>query len=171
MRPAGLLVVFLITVTALPAVQPLSAQPTEEGVRSAIGALFEGMRFGDSTMVRATIHPEARFQTTLVRDGNPILLTGNVDEFVAAVGTPHEEIWDEKIWNLEVRVDDHLAQAWMNYAFFLGDTFSHCGVNAIQFFHDGSSWRIIQIIDTRRTGECDLPVEFETGPAGSGRGN
>ena len=133
-----------------------SADLSPEGVRAVIDQLFDGMRAGDSTMVRETFHPEARLQSAFVRDGQPVLNTGSADGFVEAVGTPHDEVWDEKIWDVEIAVDGQLAQAWMNYAFYLGETFSHCGVNAFHFFHDGFAWKITQITDTRRREGCEV---------------
>ena len=37
------------------------------------------------------------------------LFCRSVDRFVQAIGTPHEDVWDEKIWNPEVRVDGVFA--------------------------------------------------------------
>lgn len=133
---------------------PLAAQtPAEQEVRQVVDRLFDGMRAGDSTVVRASFHPQARLQTTGVQQGQPVIHTDSVGSFVRAVGTPHDEVWDERISNVEVRVDDNLATAWMDYAFYLGDKFSHCGVNAFQFFRGRDGWKITQITDTRRK-EC-----------------
>lgn len=130
---------------------PLAAQsPGEQEVRAVIDRLFDGMRAGDSTAVRSTLHSEARLVTTSLRDGQTVLRTDPVDGFVRAVGTPHPEVWDERISNVEIRVDEPLATAWMNYSFYAGDQFSHCGVNAFQFFRGPDGWQIIQIADTRR---------------------
>lgn len=134
---------------AVPA--PIAAQSDHDtAVREVVDRLFSGMRSGDSTEVRSTFHPEARILTTALRDGAPLLQVGSVDEFVRAVGTPHEEVWDERIGEVEVRVDDPLATAWMSYRFHLGGTLSHCGVNAFQFTRTAQGWKIIQITDTRR---------------------
>ena len=43
---------------------------------------------------------------------------------------PKEEIWDEPIWNEKVQIDGQLASVWVDYAFFLGDRFLHCGGDA-----------------------------------------
>jgi hypothetical protein len=118
------------------------------------------MRAGDSSAVRSALHPNARFMTTLVRDGIPVLHDGGVEGFVEAVGRPHDEVWDERIWNVKIQIDDLLASAWMDYAFFLGSEFSHCGVNAFQVFKAADGWKVIQITDTRRTEGCELPDDL-----------
>jgi hypothetical protein len=155
----SLRVIFSMLLAAAAGASPLAAQaapaPSQdvEEVRRAVVRLFDGMRAGDSTVVRAAFHPQARLQTTAIREGQAMLRTDSVGAFVRAVGTPHTEVWDERISNVEIRVDGPLATAWMDYAFYRGDQFSHCGVNAFQFFKGAQGWQIIQITDTRNR-EC-----------------
>ena len=130
------------------------AQSPEDDVRAVIDQLFDGMRSGDSTMVRAAFHPDARLMTTSTHDGKPMLQTVKIDAFVEAVGSPHDQVWDERIGEVDFNIDDNLATAWMNYAFYVGDTFSHCGVNAFQLAKTDGGWKVIQITDTRRKGAC-----------------
>lgn len=77
---------------------------------------------------------------------------------VQAVASPRTEVRDERIWNLEIRVDGNFATAWMNYAFYLDDRFSHCGINSFQLFRGVDGWRIVQVTDTRRREGCQ-PVQ------------
>lgn len=147
-----MLLLMLAVVTTAP---PLSAQDTATAeVRAVIDRLFDGMRAGDSTAVRAAFHPEARLQSAILREGQPVVASTPIDDFVRAVGTPHDAVWDERLSDVEVSVDDPLAQAWMRYEFYLGDRFSHCGVNAMQFVRTNAGWQILQITDTRRP-SCD----------------
>lgn len=145
----------------LTAAAPASAQAAdpEAEVRAVVQRLFDGMRAGDSTMVRSTFHPGARLQTTGTnREGAPMIRVDSIDAFVRAVGTPHEQVWDERISDLVVQVDGNLAQVWMNYTFYAGDRKSHCGVNAAQLFRGPDGWKFIQLADTRRRADCpDLP--------------
>ncbi|CAN5870818.1 nuclear transport factor 2 family protein [soil metagenome] len=133
------------------------AQSAEQEVMATVQRLFDGMRAGDSTVVRSVFHPSARLVSVGMREGAPVLREDAIDAFVAAVGTPHDEVWDERIWNTQVRVDGNLATAWMDYAFYLGERLSHCGVNAFQLFRGPEGWRIIQIADTRRREGCQTP--------------
>lgn len=125
-------------------------------VTDAVVRLFDGMRTGDSAVVRDLFHPEARLLTMLTREGAPALAQAEVDAFVEMVGSPHDQVFDERIANLEVRVDENLALAWMDYAFYLGEQFSHCGVNLFQFVRTRDRWKIISIADTRRRTDCGV---------------
>jgi len=143
-----------VVFAALAGTRPAAAQASaEQEVRAVVDAMFDAMRKGDSTAMRRVFHPQARLMSTAVRQGTPTLRADSVDAFVRAVGTPHAEVWDERISNVEIRTDGELATAWMDYAFYRGTQFSHCGVNAFQLFRGTDGWKVISITDTRRR-EC-----------------
>jgi len=151
----------IITLVALTRVVfPATAQMREEdAVKSVIDHLFAGMEKGDSAMVGNTFRSDVAF-VTIFRDrqNNPRFERENSpDKFLDAVGTPHAEAWHEEIWNLSIRVDGDFAQAWCDYAFYLGDTFSHCGVDAFQLYREKTGWKIFQLTDTRRKEPCEIP--------------
>lgn len=148
-----------VTLTLVSA-HPVRAQTPpagEEEVLAVVQRLFDGMRAADSSMVRSTLHPEARLVSVGEGESGPVLRSEAIDGFVTAVGSPHEEIWDERLGDPEVRVDGRLATVWVPYAFYLGDDFSHCGVDALQLFQGPAGWKIFQIADTRRREECGVP--------------
>lgn len=135
----------------------LSAQTGEElaAVKAPIQLLFDGMRAGDSTMLRQAFLPGARLQTAYKdKDGQPQLADEAIGNFIEAVGTPHEKTFNEQIWSYDIRIDGLLATAWTEYTFFLGDQLSHCGVNAFQLFQSADGWKISHITDTRRREGC-----------------
>ncbi|MCR9173612.1 MAG: nuclear transport factor 2 family protein [bacterium] len=125
-------------------------------VRATIDQLFQGMKNGDSTLVAAVFHPEIQMMSTFTdEEGNPRSHKGSAAEFKNAVGTPHDQVWDERISNVRIQIDGNLAQAWMDYSFYLDDTFSHCGVNAIQLFKTNEGWKMVHLADTRRRSDCN----------------
>ncbi|MFT5144027.1 MAG: hypothetical protein ACI80V_003620 [Rhodothermales bacterium] len=132
---------------------------SEHEVRAVIDQLFDGMRAGDSTAVRAVFAPGAQLVSSGSRpDGTPFMQASPIDGFVSSVGSPHEQVWDEKIWDVQIDVRDNFASALMDFAFYLDDQFLHCGVNHFQFVKGADSvWRAVSMSDTRRPGEeCDL---------------
>ena len=135
------------------------AQPTEPGaaddaVRATIAQLFDGMRAADTVAVRAALHPTARLQTAAARpDGRSVVETPVVAFLDAVAGSP--VVFDERVEpGYPVLVDDGLAVAWVPYRFYAGDRFSHCGTNAVTLALGDDGWRIVQVVDTRRT-DCD----------------
>jgi hypothetical protein len=131
------------------------AQSDSAAVLAVMQRLFDGMRKGDSAMVRSTFHPKMSTMTTaVVKDGVGSANFGTMDGFAKAVGTPHAEMWDERVYNPEVRVDGNLATIWVEYSFFVGPKFSHCGIDAFQLVKEGTEWKIVAIADTRRKTGC-----------------
>lgn len=134
----------------------------ESAVIEVIKQLFKGMEKGDSAMVRTTFAKNITM-ATMRRDkeNNPLLVReSSLDGFLKAVGTPHPEIWYEEIWAIKVQLDDDFAQAWCEYAFYVGNKFSHCGVDAFQLHRGNDGWKIFHLADTRRSNDCAIPKKI-----------
>ena len=155
----GLALFALLLVMAAPAqAQPAAdTSAARDAVLAVVERLFDGMRASDSTAVRAVFDDGARMQSVGHEDGAPLLRTGSVDRFVEAVGRPHDAVWDERIWDPVIQTDGAMAMAWTPYAFYRGDTFSHCGVNAIHLIRRTDGWKIFYLVDTRRQEGCEIP--------------
>lgn len=125
-------------------------------VHQTIINLFDGMREGDSAKVSATFDPSVRmFSSYRNKEGKLILKEGKLKSFLTAIGTPHDKIWDERLSNTVVYLDGGIAQVWTEYSFYVGDEFSHCGVDAFHLIKDDTgSWKIIHLMDTRKKKAC-----------------
>ncbi len=123
--------------------------------------IFEGMRQGDSARVASHILRDAgMFSVYHDNTGKTVLREGSLQGWLDAIGAPREESLDERLWDIEVRTDGPLATVWTEYALYIGNTLSHCGVDAFQLFHDGDNWKVFHVADTRRR-ECDIPEEVQ----------
>jgi len=127
----------------------------QKEVLKVVVHLFDGMRAGDSSMVSSCFYDEVEMFTSYTnKEGEAVLKKGNVETFIEAVGSPHDEVWNEKIWDTEIRVDGNLAQVWTKYGFYLDDKFSHCGVDAIHLTKTKDGWKIFHLSDTRQRKGC-----------------
>lgn len=128
-----------------------------------IHRMFEGMKKGDSALVHSAFYPDAVFHTVIAnpKTKSSSLRSEAVATFLAAVGTPHNEVWNEVIWGEEIRIDGNFSQVWVQYAFYLGNTFNHCGVDAFHLISDSSGrWKIFSGTDTRQKEGCVVPKEI-----------
>lgn len=132
------------------------AQSEEEAVKATIMTLFDGMREADSTKVHSVFIDDVRMQTIAPGRNNEIALqTGDLQRFLTSVGTPHDRVYDERILDYQIKIDGAMASVWTPYKFYLGDQFSHCGVNSFQLMKGTEGWKIIYLVDTRRRGNCE----------------
>ena len=159
----------LLATALLLAATPLAAQAQapssdEREVMAVVIKLFDGMRAGDSAMVRSTFDTAVTMATAVIRPTGEAMYRFDADGitgFANAVGTPHDKVWDEKLWDVKVLVDRNLATVWTKYAFFLGTDFSHCGVDTFTLAKGAAGWKIIFLADTRQREGCQLPAKYD----------
>jgi len=130
-------------------------QGDEAGVKSTINLFFEGMRKADSSVIKATLAPAAILQTIVhKKEDSTAVETEEFQKFIEAVTKPHPEVYDERITFDVIKIDAELAMAWTPYKFYVGSTFSHCGVDCFQLVKLQGAWKIQYIIDTQRKEAC-----------------
>jgi hypothetical protein len=128
----------------------------EETIKKTINQLFDGMRKSDSTLIRNAFNQGAILQTIAkTKAGNAVVKNSDLNLFIASIAKPHPEIYDERIVFTKILIDDNLASVWTDYKFYVGDKFSHCGVNSFQLVKVGDNWKIVYLIDTRRKEKCN----------------
>lgn len=127
-------------------------------VEQLIHKLFDGMREGDSAKVASVFKKEANMYSSFTNEkGEKLIKKGSLASFLKAIGTPHDQIWDEKVWNTKIEIDGGIAQVWTDYAFYIGTEFSHCGVDAFHLIKEREKgWKIIHLMDTRRKENCEI---------------
>lgn len=147
-RPLALLAAFVL------AGAPLAAQatsPDHDAAYKVVTDLFDGMRARDTVAMRAAFVPNASMQS-LRKDG---VRFEAIDGWLGGVGrAPAGLVLDERLANPVVQVNANLASIWVDYWFFAGERFSHCGVDAIHLVKQDGAWRIFSIVDTRQTEGC-----------------
>lgn len=130
--------------------------PEEVAVMAPVDMLFDGMRAGDTAMIRAAFAPDVPGLVGPDRkqDGSIGIATTTVDDFASTIARIQREI-DERLFDVEVRIDGILATVWAEYDVYVDGEFSHCGVDAFQLADLGEGWKIVNIADTRRREGCE----------------
>jgi hypothetical protein len=132
----------------------------ERAVTEVINRLFRGMEMSDTASMRTTFAKEITMTSFSKNKNNEVVLKkeDSVLPWLKGVAAPHETYYEET-WGLKIQVDGEFAQAWCDYAFYLGHSFHHCGVDAFQLYKSKDGWKIFQLADTRRKDGCNIPKE------------
>lgn len=132
------------------------AQSEEAAVKQAVNRLFEGMKKSDTAMIRSAFTANSILQTVIKnKEGKVSIVSEPLDSFLFSISKPHTDIYDERIEFDVIKIDGELAIVWAPYKFYVGDKFSHCGVDAFQLVKVNNEWKIQYLIDTRRRQGCD----------------
>ncbi|PTB95987.1 hypothetical protein C9994_09375 [Marivirga lumbricoides] len=128
-------------------------------IMTIITDVFDGMRTSDTSLMIRHFHEDAIMQSIgSNKDGtNKLSPTSLPEGWFNAVAQPKAQIWDERTWNYQLQFDDKLATVWMDYAFYIDKSLSHCGVNSFTLAKIDNVWKIIYIIDTRNRDNCKPP--------------
>ncbi len=128
----------------------------ENLIKKTIAQFFDAMRSADSASAKKLFYKDASLKTIMTKkDGTLSVQKESIEGLLKAIGTPHKELYDERILSWDIRIDGALASAWCDYAFYLDEKFSHCGVDAFQMIKNGDNWQILDITDTRRKQNCN----------------
>ena len=137
------------------------SQNDDKAILEPIYQLFTAMADGDSAKLHTAFASNPSLNTIAYdKNGKIFVKSDPLYRFLVAIGTPHKEIYNEPIWGLTVLRDGDFAQVWANYAFYLGKSFSHCGIDAFQLIKENGKWKIINLVDTRRKRDCNVPDEI-----------
>lgn len=153
MKPIKLFLLFIL-ITGI--TSSLYAQSSAEAeVQATIETLFEGMLEANGDKIAGTFQPDAIMQTIVKNEeGEVMVRNGNLEAFVNSIGSAEPGRLNEKIGGYEIKIDGELASAWTPYEFYVGEDFSHCGVNSFQLMKTEDGWKIFHIVDTRRQDNC-----------------
>lgn len=130
----------------------------EKAIKKVISTFFDGLHKGDSTLMATTLHKDIKIQTTTNnREGSSVLKTETKAQLLAGIANkkPADKYF-EKLLSYDIKIDGNLASVWTPYEFYYNDTFSHCGANSFQMYHNNGKWEIIFLVDMRRRGNCDV---------------
>lgn len=148
-RVSTLAALLLAAAIAAPVAQAQS--PEHEAVYGVITGLFDGMRTRDTSSMRSAFAPGASLQSV---SPNGIRVDA-IDAWIGSIGSaPAGLVLDERLANPVVQVDGDLASVWVEYWFFAGERFSHCGVDAFVLARQAGAWRILSVADTRKREGC-----------------
>ncbi|MBV6520676.1 MAG: hypothetical protein MNPFHGCM_00794 [Gemmatimonadaceae bacterium] len=134
----------------------IGAQETERTqVLATVQKIFDAMRTRDTALLMQAFDTSARLVGVTVRGGSSTVSLTSPAEFGAAVmRAPAGDVWHERMYEPEVRIDGTIAQVWTYYTFHRNGAFSHCGVDAVMLVKVGTAWKITQLADSRRSEGC-----------------
>src|SRR5512132_1879188 len=125
-----------------------------DAILATVQKVFDAMRTRDTALLAQAFDTTAKLAGVSNRGTPAVSLTSPAQFGAAILRAPAGDVWNERIYEPEVKVDGPVAQVWAYYTFHRNATFSHCGVDAFMLLKVGGAWKITQLADSRRTEGC-----------------
>ncbi|MBS1597230.1 MAG: nuclear transport factor 2 family protein [Bacteroidetes bacterium] len=148
---------FILSFTFFLSATLFAQQTSADAIKQTINTMLSAMRKGDSNLLRSVLAKDVELQSVAAdKMGKITLSTTSANDLVTSIGTPHADVYDERIIFSDIKIDGPLASVRAPYKFYLGNTFSHCGVNFFQLTKTKDGWKIIHIGYTVATDNCKI---------------
>ena len=152
---------FVLVLVLAAFTQSARAQATDADGKAAIAvadSVLAALTSGDSaTLARLTLD-SAVVGGVSVRDGVERLSLRTWGLYIHRTGPP---TFTERGFDPSVRVQDRVTQVWMPYDLYVGDRWSHCGVDVFTLMKSEGRWRVAAVIYT-----IEQPPACRKHPAG-----
>lgn len=127
----------------------------EADVVATLQRLFDALGNGDAELLRSVVDPSVVMHYSEVVDGETTHGSATLDGLAERI-TSAEEALVERMWDPVVLMDGPLATIWTPYDFYVGETFSHCGIDVANLMRTEEGWRIVGLSWTRlQPPECE----------------
>ncbi|MCI5058289.1 MAG: nuclear transport factor 2 family protein [Flavobacteriales bacterium] len=145
---------FLIAITLIGALNTVLGN-SDSLVIATTQKLFDGIAQHDSNLIKSCMDESAELRSVFKsKDGEIKIHTENRQNFIRSIMKSKKYKLEERIISWSVHVDGLIASVWTPYEFYINDSLSHSGTNALILKRSSElGWRIVSIIDSRTRGE------------------
>ena len=148
MRLFGTLLMATVSCTA-PAADVDAPHPQEAAVIAAAERALTAITNEDTLLLRNSMTENATFYAVAGDNG---VSFSTVDQMNARFVSGPDFL--ERMWDPQVSISGRLAMVWTPYDFYLGQEFSHCGIDVFHLADIDGDWKVMSISFTRETENC-----------------
>jgi hypothetical protein len=137
-------------------------QSTDPEARAAIAvadSVLAALSRGDGKALAALIVDSAVVGSVSARGGTPRASLRSWSRYTNAGAAA--QTFTERGFNASARVQGGLAMVWMPYDLYIGERWSHCGVDLFTMVKHDGAWRVASLVYT-----VEQPPACEKHPAG-----
>lgn len=117
----------------------------KQAVESVVLTLFDGVRESDKEKISSSLAQDAEFVSAREENGTLVEKITKGSDFAEKAGAPHEEVWDERLTDIEVELQGQDARLTANYEFYLGQDYSHRGEMKVDLKQHEEAWLIQRV--------------------------
>jgi len=124
----------------------------EAEIKRSITTFFEGLQTRDTLKMKTVCYKHLILESITEYKGQGKLDFETAPEYYKQVAAiPIDLIIEERLLDYKINTDGTMAHVWAPYEFYIDNKLVHSGVNSFELFRESGAWKIVYIIDTRRS--------------------
>jgi len=152
--PKSILLLSLLFASSVSGFSQKGVKADKDLIAEKVNQFFEALENQDTTLFKRIIHP--RGETWAVKeeaDSIRISVRSFEDRLKKFINP--EYIIQERAFDMEIKIHQQVAMAWVPYELDISGTFSHCGVDIFTLVKGNDGWKIATLAFTMEPDGCD----------------
>ncbi len=128
----------------------------EETAKIMVDQYILGYQTGDSVRMKSMANPNLTLQIVFLSEDqeNKLLYIDPSALFKHLASHAPQEKWEVKLLDYIVESDGNLGHIWTPFMYYKNGKFTYCGAFSFTVTYTDDSWKILNIVESRRIGGC-----------------
>ena len=133
----------------------LFAQTAEQDAYSVVESFFDALETADSTLMASILLEDGQAFAIAPSDSTTNIRRATHEQTLQSMPGWTQPVF-ERMWDPTILVNEPLAVVWGPYDLYVGEAFSHCGVDTFTLIKTDDGWKIASIEYTIERGTCEM---------------
>lgn len=131
-----------------------SVKKDNDLVLEKVHQFFEALEKQDTNLFKSIIHPGGHtWAVKEVADSVRISVRSFEDRLKKFINP--DQVIQERALDVEIKIHQEVAMAWVPYELDVSGTFEHCGVDIFTLIKSNDGWKIVTVAFTMEPDGCD----------------
>ena len=152
--PKSILLLSMLFITSVSVYAQHSVRNDKDLVLEKVNQFFESLEKQDTNLYKSITLPGG--QTWAVKEqGDSIRISMRSFEDRVKTFVNPAKVIQERALDVEIKVHQQVAMAWVPYELDISGTFEHCGVDIFTLVKNKEGWKIVTVAFTMEPDGCD----------------
>lgn len=152
--PNSILLLFILSVTSVSGFSQRSVKKDKELIVEKVNQFFEALEKQDTNLFKSIIHPAGETWAVKEEAHSIRISVRSFEDRLKKFINP-DQVIQERALDMEIKIHQQVAMAWVPYELDLSGTFSHCGVDIFTLIKGNEGWKIVTLAFTMEPDGCD----------------
>ena len=152
--PKSILLLLLLLVASVNGFSQQNVRKDKDLVLEKVNQFFEALEKQDTNLFKSIIHPGGHTWAVKEEADSVRISVRSFEDRLKKFINP-DYIIQEWALDVEIKIHQQVAMAWVPYELDVSGNFQHCGVDIFTMIKSNDSWKIVTVAFTMEPDGCD----------------